>query len=60
MQTTPDFPRESPRGARVPGGAPARGTARSMSEARHKKPRTEREGSPDGRQDEPRRYGAGF
>lgn len=60
MQTTPDFPRKSPRGARVPGGTPARGAARTMSETRHKKPRTEREGSSDEHRDPSPKYGAGF
>jgi hypothetical protein len=31
-----------------------------MGEKRHKTPRTEREGSPDDRQGESQRYGAGF
>ena len=60
MQTTPDFPKQAPRGARVRGVAAARGVGRPTSEARPKPPRAERERPSAGEQGEPTRYGAGF
>lgn len=60
MQTTPDFSRQAPRGARVQSGSQTRSAARSTTETRPKLQSAERERLSDGQPGESPRYGAGF
>jgi hypothetical protein len=61
MHTTPDFSKQAPRGARVPGGSQARKAARPTSGTLTQRPEpAERTHPPDESQHDPTRYGAGF
>jgi hypothetical protein len=60
MQTTPEFSKQAPRGARVPGGSQARKAARPTSGTLTQRPDAARTQSHDGQRHDPTRYGAGF